>query len=166
MPFLRKFATPLVIGAFLLTAATGVLLFFEAGVGMVHVAHEWLSWALVLGVFAHLATNWAAFTNYFIQKKATSIPMVGVFALLLAASFLPQPGQREGPSPARMALNSLVAAPLGVVTQVANRPTDEVMRGLKAAGFSKLTGPEQSIRDIAGDDRGEQGKAFEVIFSR
>lgn len=154
------------MGAFLLTAVTGVLLFFEAGVGMVHVAHEWLSWALVLGVFAHVATNWASFTTYFVQKRATAIPVLVVFVLLLGASFFEPPGQREGPSPARLALNSLAGSPLAVVAQVAKRPADEVMQGLKAAGFSKLTGPEQSIRDIAGDDRGEQGKAFEVIFKR
>ena len=75
------------MGAFLLTAVTGVLLFFEAGVGMVHVAHEWLSWALVLGVFAHVATNWASFTTYFVQKRATAIPVLVVFVLLLGASF-------------------------------------------------------------------------------
>ncbi len=142
------------------------MLFFEAGIGMVHVSHEWLSWAFVIGALLHVATNWSAFLTYFVQKKAIAVPVVVLFVVLLGLSFLPQPGQREGPSPPRLALNSLVVTPLNVVAQVAKRSPDEVVQALKAAGFSKATGTEQSIRDIAGDERDQQSQAFSVIFSK
>jgi hypothetical protein len=164
--FLRKFATPVSMGAFTLSAVTGLLMFFEAGVGMNHLAHEWLGWALVLGVLTHVATNWAAFKNYFVNKRATTLPIVAMFLVLLAGSFAPPPGQPEGPSPARMALNALVASPLTAVAPVAKRSPDDLVAALKAGGFSKASSPDQSVLDIVGGDREDQGKAFEVIFKK
>ena len=39
----RKWATPLTIGAFFLMAATGILMFFHIDRGIISGAHEWLS---------------------------------------------------------------------------------------------------------------------------
>ncbi len=165
MRFLRKFATPLVMGAFVLSATTGVLMFFELGVGLNHLAHEWLGWALVLGVLAHVSTNWPALKTYFVQKKKTTVPILAVFFVLLGASFMPKPGQREGPSPARMALNAMVASPLTAVARIASKSPEQIVQVLKANGFA-VTDSEQTIRAIAGNERDDQERALEAIFKK
>jgi len=63
----RPWITPVVIGAFFLSAVTGVLMFFHLDSGLNKTAHEWLSWAMVIGVALHLLLNVAAFKRYFTQ---------------------------------------------------------------------------------------------------
>ena len=83
----RPWITPVVIGAFGLSAVTGVLMFFHLDSGLNKTAHEWLSWAMVIGVLLHLLLNMSAFKRYFTQTTARVV--VGVFALVLALSFAP-----------------------------------------------------------------------------
>ena len=78
MKMIRKFATPLTMGAFLLSAVTGVLMFFHLDTGLNKAAHEWLSWAMVIGVALHIAVNYRAFSLYL--KKPLALGIVGVFA--------------------------------------------------------------------------------------
>ena len=53
----RRWATKLIIGAFLLMAATGVLMFFELDQGLVVVVHQWSSWILLIGAAGHLTLH-------------------------------------------------------------------------------------------------------------
>lgn len=41
MSSLRKWATPLTIGSFLLMGVTGILMFFHLDIGLNKLAHEW-----------------------------------------------------------------------------------------------------------------------------
>jgi hypothetical protein len=50
MAIQRERVTPIAAGAFLLSAITGVLIFFHVDSGLSKLAHEWLSWALLGGV--------------------------------------------------------------------------------------------------------------------
>ena len=56
---LRTWATPATIGAFVLMAGTGVLMFFGWRGGLTEEAHEWLSWLFLAGVVAHLVVTLA-----------------------------------------------------------------------------------------------------------
>ena len=82
--------TPRVTGAFLLSAATCVLMFFHLDSGLNKPGHEWLSWAMLLGVVLHLLLNLAPFKRYF--RQATGRWIVAGFAALLALSFIPVGG--------------------------------------------------------------------------
>ena len=61
---MRKWATPITIGAFILSAATGIMLFFKLDLGLTKVVHEWLSWLLVAGTIFHVIANWRFMTSY------------------------------------------------------------------------------------------------------
>ena len=91
----RPWITPVVIGAFGLSAVTGVLMFFHLDSGLNKTAHEWLSWAMVIGVLLHLLLNLNAFKRYFTQTTARVV--MGVFALVLALSFIPAGGAKSEP---------------------------------------------------------------------
>ena len=95
----RPWITPLVVGAFLLSAVTGVLMFFHLDSGLNKTAHEWLSWAMVVGVTLHILLNLTAFKRYFTQTIAKAV--MGVFALVLALSFIPL-GAKAAANPASL----------------------------------------------------------------
>ncbi len=67
---MKNWATPLAVGAFTISAVTGLLIFFDLELGIVEPVHKWLSWLLVTGVILHLISNWKQFTGYFSKKPA------------------------------------------------------------------------------------------------
>ncbi len=94
MPQTLKFwATPLAIGAFTISAVTGLLIFFDMEIGAIEPVHKWLSWLLVTGVMLHLVSNWKQFTGYFSKKPALGI--IGAALIVTVASLLPIFGEDE-----------------------------------------------------------------------
>jgi hypothetical protein len=162
---LRTFATPLIIGAFTLSAITGVLMFFESAVGLNKPAHEWLGLATVLGAALHVTTNWAAFKLYFKTSRPASLAIIGAFWLVLIGSFIaPGGGKQRGPNPQRLALDALSRVPLSAVAPLAHRSPEEVVASLTAAGFT-VTGADDTLEHLAGKEREAQGRAFGAIFT-
>lgn len=155
----RNWATPLTIGAFLLMAVTGILMFFHQDVGLNKEAHEWLGWAMVVGVLAHVVANWSGFARHFQRNSAKAI--VGLFALLLAGSFFL--GGDEGVNPARLALQTLTQAPIGQVAALRGESPIALVTRLQAAGFS-VSGPEQSIAQVAGKEREQLARALSAAL--
>lgn len=157
----RSWITPWVIGAFLLTAITGVLMFFHLDRGLNKTAHEWLSWAMIVGVGLHLALNFNAFKRYLSQPIARAI--VGAFVLVLAMSFTPAGSSRNEPgfaSPVR----ALAHAPITVLAQVAGISATEVKTRLASAGL-EVTGEQQSVADLAGEDLRRQIGILNQVIS-
>ena len=64
----RSWATPIAAGAFLLSAVTGVLIFFHVDSGLNKAAHEWLSWLLLGGVVLHVLANLGGFKRHFATR--------------------------------------------------------------------------------------------------
>ncbi|MBZ4219984.1 MAG: DUF4405 domain-containing protein [Chlorobium sp.] len=90
---LKSWATPLAVGAFTISAVTGLLIFFDLEPGIVEPVHKWLSWLLVAGVILHLVSNWKQFTGYFSKKPAIGI--IGAALIVTIASLLPIFGEDE-----------------------------------------------------------------------
>ncbi len=146
----RSWITPLVIGAFLLSAVTGVLMFFHLDSGLNKTAHEWLSWAMLIGVTLHVLLNLPAFKRYFTQTTGKVI--VGLFAVVLALSFIPA-GESE---PAFVPpLKALAKAPITVLAQVVGISTDDLKARLQAQGLT-VTSDQQSLSDLVGGDLRKQ----------
>lgn len=144
----RPWITPLVIGAFGLSAVTGVLMFFHLDSGLNKTAHEWLSWAMVIGVTLHLLLYVNAFKRYFTQTTGRLV--VGAFALVLALSFIPAGGAKSEPGFAPP-VRALAQAPISVLAQVAGLSTEEVKTRLQAAGIN-ASSEQQSVADLVGSD--------------
>jgi len=145
----RPWITPVVIGAFLLSAVTGVLMFFHLDSGLNKTAHEWLSWAMVIGVSLHVLLHMPAFKRYFNQNTGQII--MGAFALVLALSFIPAGGGGGSEPGFAPPVRALAKAPITVLAQVAGTSTDEVKAKLQAAGFT-VTSDQQSVADLVGGD--------------
>lgn len=148
----RPWITPLVIGAFGLSAVTGMLMFFHLDSGLNKTAHEWLSWAMVIGVGLHLLLNLPAFKRYFTQTTARVV--MGVFAVVLALSFIPVGGESSEPGFAPP-VRALAQAPISVLAQVAGTSTDDVKAKLQAQGLT-VTSDQQTVAELVGGDLRKQ----------
>jgi hypothetical protein len=161
MKISREWATSLTIGAFGLMAVTGVLMFFHFDSRLNKLAHEWLGWAFLAGAGLHAAVNWGAFKRYFLVS-VTGRAVIGVFAAILLASFLPLGGSKGAPPPV-LAMNAVAKAPIFALAPLTGRPVETVLRQLREAGLA-VAGPEASIDSVAGADRGLQAKAMTALF--
>lgn len=157
----RPWITPVVIGAFGLSAVTGVLMFFHLDSGLNKTAHEWLSWAMVIGVSLHVLLNLPAFKRYFTQTIGRVV--IGLFALVLALSFIPAGGSGGEPGFAPP-VRALAKAPITVLAQVAGTSTDEVRAKLQAQGLT-VTSDQQSVADLVGGDLRQQIGAMSKVLA-
>jgi len=83
----RKWVTPFTLGAFALSAVTGILLFFKMHIGLIKPAHEWLSWFLVIAAVFHIYLNYRPLLKTVTQPLGKAL--MALFVLLIGASFLP-----------------------------------------------------------------------------
>jgi len=83
----RKWVTPFTLGAFVLSAFTGILLFFKVHIGLIKPTHEWLSWFLVIGAIFHIYLNYRPLLKTLSQPIGKALMLI--FILLIGVSFLP-----------------------------------------------------------------------------
>lgn len=157
----REWITPITTGAFLLTAVTGVLLFFHAATGLNKAVHEWLSWVFLIGAILHLALNFAPFKNYLMQRKGQVL--MGSFVLLLALSFFPIGGEEHHAPPFVPPVRALAQAPLTILAEVAQTSPEQLRNHLASAGIA-VDSDQQSISDLVGDDFGAQMHLLEDLL--
>lgn len=157
----RPWITPLVIGSFFLSAATGTLMFFHLDSGLNKAAHEWLGWAMLLGVGLHVLLNLAPFKRYFQQRTGRWI-MAG-FGALLVLSFIPAGGGGKGEPPFASPVHMLARAPLPALAQVAGISIQDLRARLGAAGIPAAH-EQQSLQDLVGPDLRAQITALNRIL--
>lgn len=151
----REWVTPLVMGAFLVSAVTGVLLFFHLDSGLNKTAHEWLSWAVVAGVALHVANNFGGFRRHLGNARGQAV--IGVFALFLALSFIP--AGASGKPPFLAAVTALAEAPVPTLAQVAGVSPEQMKARMAAAGL-RPGSDQQSLGDLVGDDPRRQAEVL------
>ncbi len=161
MKLQRDWVTPITMGAFGLLAVTGVLMFFHLDTGLNETAHQWLSWVLIAGVAMHAAVNWAGVKRHLAGWLARAA--LAVFALLLAASFLPLGG--KGEPPFVPPLRALADAPLPVLAQVAQTSPDELRARLQRAGVD-VRSDADTVHALVGDDTRAQIRVLGQVLTR
>ncbi len=142
---LKSWATPTIIAAFLVSAVTGILIFFHMEAGLIKPVHEWLSWALVAGGLLHTAVNWKSFKNWFSRKPAIAIISAGAL-IAIAAVTVPAKGGHENPF---MKISGVMAASsVETVAPVAHLTPDQAIDKLEKRGL-RVDNPGQSLKEIA-----------------
>lgn len=159
MTTLRRWATPMTIGAFMLMSITGILMFFHVELGLIKVAHEWLSWLMVIAVALHVTLNWKVFSRYFSQKPAVAI--IGLFAVLMVASMLIPAEERPGSPGGRgmQAAQVLLNAPLDKLAGVTGNTLASLQATLQQQGL-QLDATTGSLEEVA---RQNQRNPMEVL---
>ncbi|MDI7774141.1 DUF4405 domain-containing protein [Asticcacaulis sp. EMRT-3] len=160
MAFLRKWVTPLTIGAFILMATTGLLMFFHKNIGVNRLAHEWMSWAFVTGAILHVVLNIRPFVVYF--KRPFPLAVISLFVLILGLSFISWGGPKP-PNATRAVMASLTRAPLSDLAPLAHATPDELAVRLRAKGYA-VSDASQNLATIAGDPR-KANAALGIVFA-
>lgn len=164
MELKREWVTPIAIGAFLISAVTGVAIFFHIDTGLAKFAHEWLSWLLLIAVVLHIGANLFGFKRYFTGRRSLTIIVASV--LIVAASFAVGGGERGAGGPPHLrAARALAKAPLSVLAQVAKISPEELRERLAKAKLPAPTSNEQSLSDLTGPDRHRQIHVMADILS-
>lgn len=160
MNFNRKWVTSFTAGSFLLSAVTGVLVFFHLDSGSNKFFHEWLSWALLIGAALHLSTNFNAFKKYCaIRSNQLTI---AAFVAILAISFIPT--GKDSKPPFFSSVKALSNAPLTTLSEVAKISPEDLQQRLAKNGYSVPSNPKK-LTDIVGNDLGGQMRALNIIFN-
>ena len=155
----RQWATPLVIGSFVLMSVTGVLMFFNLDRGINAGAHEYVSWLFMIGVGGHVVANLRSFKNHLASGWGRT--SVALFAVLLAASFLTW-GLRTGGQLLAAIQAGLVRTPVATLAAMVRTTPQALEARLQAHGLQ--IGSSQTIHDVAGDSPRLQLRALEVVF--
>lgn len=159
MPIQRNWVTPIAAGAFMLSATTGVLMFFHIDTGLNKLAHEWLSWVLLGGVALHVTANFDGFKRHLGARRGQLL--MGVFALVLLLSFVGA-GEKDEP-PFAPPIRALAAVPLTTLAQVA-RLTPEQLRERLAQTGVQPTSDEQTLGQLVGSDMRRQVHVLGKLF--
>lgn len=158
---LRSWATPLVVGSFLLMGATGVAMFFHVETVLMKGLHEWAGWAMLAGGAAHLALNWRAFTTYVRRPLAGGI--MGLGAVLLGVSLLPVVPEGGPSSTIEAMVETVGTAPVTVLAELTGQEVAAVVAELAQAGLPGA-GPESTVAGLAGGDRGLQFAGLAAVL--
>jgi hypothetical protein len=156
----REWATPITAGAFLLSAVTGVLIFFHLDTGANKFVHEWLGWVLLIGAALHVVSNFGGLKRHLATRRGQLL--VGAFAVALLVSFAPI-GDKDEP-PFMPPIRALSQAPLTTLAQVAHVTPEQLLAHLQKAGV-QATSDQQSLSDLVGPDTHKQMHVLEAVFT-
>lgn len=158
----RSWATPLVVGSFLLMGASGVAMFFHVETGLMKGLHEWAGWILLLGAGAHLWLNRRAFSSYF--RRPVAVGIMGVGAVLVGLSLLPLAPDGGPGATVEAVLGAVARAPVSVLAELTGQEVEAVVAALDAAGLPGA-GAESTLADLAGEDRALQFTGLGAVFA-
>lgn len=159
---IRKWVTPLTMGAFLLTAGTGLGLFFEVRWGLVKIIHEWLSLTLVAGALLHVWDHRKSVLKHLSGTWGKAFVAAG--AALLIASLIPFGNGKGGQLSSRDLGETLERIPLAQLAAARNLPVDSLVARLNAAGIPNATATTTLAQLTAGDHRLKQ-HALTAVFA-
>lgn len=144
---INRFATPFITGLFVISAVSGVALFFHWAPGAFHGMHEWLSLLLLLPFVLHVWKNWVPLVGY-VKRRMLLVPLA--ICLLVAAPFaaagLMQGG--GGGNPAFRAIPLMTQARLSDLAPVLKTTPDALLAQLKAKGY-QAGSADQTIDAVA-----------------
>lgn len=142
---MQTWSGALTIGSFIVISVTGILMFFHINLGLVKVAHEWLSWVFVVAAICHAIVHWKLFLGYFRNRVALAF-MVPVL-VLGGLSLIPASGNGSR-HPVVQVMARLEHAPLESVARLVESDLSAVIQTLKASGITVETA-SQTVAEIA-----------------
>ncbi len=145
--FLRA-ATPIVVAVFLVSATTGVLLFFHVGERLIKELHEWIGVAFVVAAGLHIARNGRALLGH---GRKPGLWIAVALVLATAAAFI-VPALREpaggGNDGVRKLIGAVQRTPLAQLAPLLDTTPAALVTRLETAGLT-VAGTSASLADIA-----------------
>jgi hypothetical protein len=171
--FLRKYATPLSLVAFLAIAVTGVMLFFDVRSRQLLEVHEWVGVIFVAALLLHVLRNWRGLLAMMssTQNKAI-VGGLGAIALLFVIGSAPfgYGGHGGGYGHGRQfhasqqVVHRLAEVPIAKLAPALGITGDEVIERLRNGGIA-VEGPHQSLADIAAKQNTELQRILGLVMT-
>jgi len=158
---LRKFATPLTVGTFLVTGVTGTLWYFHIVTDIGRWLHEIIGLAMMIAVGLHLVINWWAFLNYF-KRPVALVVMIGFLAMTIGGYVMPEGEQSGGGRPGLAAVQLLGTKDLATLAPVFDMTGDDLAAKMVVAGYANAQATSTVI-ELAGAQPNALLNALEVM---
>ncbi|MFT8807242.1 DUF4405 domain-containing protein [Gluconobacter sp.] len=145
--FMNRYGTPLTTGFFIVSAVTGVAMFFHWAPIAFHPIHEWLSMVLLAPFILHLVKNWTSLVNY-ARRRTLFVPLIIAFAACVPFFFQGPGGHSGNRRTASIALPVLEHAPLSEIAPLIHMDGEGLVHRLQSKGYT-VGSVEQTLGDIA-----------------
>ncbi len=141
---IRRWATPLTIGAGIFVATTGLLMFFVME-NPFKFAHELIGIGFSVAIVLHVSSNWRSFKRYFSQRGTVSIIalawLIGI-SLVITSAILSEEESEE------LIVTRIEKTPIVLLAPVVGMDVKELVNQLGSDGFT-IDNPEMSIEQLA-----------------
>ena len=140
---IRQFSTPLIIGAGIFVATTGVFMFITT-TDLVRFAHEILGICFAVSILLHIMTNWRPFKRYFFKRSVLII----VVALVIGIGLVINAALQQDIDAEELVFERIEQASIQQLAPVVGMPVSELVNQLGADGFV-VENQEMSIEELA-----------------
>ena len=139
----RRFATPLIIGAGLISAITGLLMFFITEDPFLF-AHEIVGLGFSVAILLHIYTNWRPFKKYFSQRSVIIIAV----AWLIGVGLIARTAIFSEPEPEELIMQKMEQTSITRMAPIVDMEVETLIKRLGADGYT-VSDPEMSIEALA-----------------
>ena len=139
----RRFATPLIIGAGLISAITGLLMFFITEDPFLF-AHEIVGLGFSVAILLHIYTNWRPFKKYFSQRGVIIIAV----AWLIGVGLIARTAIFSEPEPEELIMQKMEQTSITRMAPIVDMQVETLIKRLGADGYT-VSDPEMSIEALA-----------------
>ena len=140
---IRSFSTPLIIGAGLFVATTGVFMFVTT-TDLVRFAHEILGVCFAVAILLHIMTNWRPFKRYFFKRSVVII----VLALVIGISLVTNSALQQRIDAEELVVERIEQTSIQLLAPVVGMEVSELVNQLAVDGFV-VENQEMSIEELA-----------------
>jgi hypothetical protein len=140
---IRRFATPLIIGAGLISAMTGLLMFFTTEQPFLS-AHEIVGLGFAVAIVLHIYTNWRPFKKYFSQRSVIII----VVAWLIGVGLVARTAIFSKGEPEELIMEKMEQTSITRMALIVDMDVDTLVKRLGNDGYT-VSDSEMSIEQLA-----------------
>ncbi len=143
---INRHATPLITGLFLVSAISGIALFFHWQPGAFHGMHEWLSMVLLVPFVLHVWKNWKPLCGY---ARGRALPLALAVSVLAAVPFaLAGFTGGSGGNPGFRAISVMTQARVADLAPVLGTTPDALLSALNDRGYPARS-PDDTLDRVA-----------------
>jgi hypothetical protein len=145
--FINRFATPLTTGLFVVSAVSGIALFFHWIPSAFHSMHVWLSMVLLLPFVLHVWRNWRSLLAY--AKRGTLVvPLIASLLVAVPFALSGTSGGGRGGNPAFRVTALMTQARIVDLAPVLKTTPDSLLATLKQRGYQAQS-TDQTLDEVA-----------------
>ena len=159
---MNKYATTFTTTLFLVSAVSGVFLFFHLYGSTFKAMHEWLSMVLLVPFVFHVAKNWRPFTTYF---KRSGIYVAIAASLVASIAFgVATSSSAGGGSPVGQLFSAIERSTVTEVAPLFDKSPEDLAGYLRDNGYT-VAAHEDTLQAIA-QNSGRSGREIVSLVAR